>query len=628
MKQLTLFFMAFVLPQVLNAQHHPPTTISSIIVYEEGAMVTRQIDTKNIVKNGTVVIDSLPYGVDPKTFQVNCGEGLKIVSIKNTLRVEKEYDLEQKDSLLSLIPPLEDSIEYQNTLLKSIQKEIDVIRKNDDFDTDQGTNMDELIKASELYKTRLRSLDLEHHKITKIKKGFVAQKQKLHKSANAIRPQTYKNIGVEIKLDFVSHEDKTLEFSYFTSEASWYSFYDLRIDETNGKSILDHKAYVSQSTGEDWNEVDLTLSNRNPNKRTSPPAIKPYILQNVKHHGYSQETNKKYDPIYENGKIHGIITDSSGEPLIGANILYKGSAYGTITDMDGRFSLPKLNFTTLVISYTGFQTQEVDITSMSFCSVVLAEGALLDEVVVTGMGIDNEANYQGYAISKIQNTLAGSSSKKEKARKAISIKAQRSLNVHSFDIKIPYTIPSDGEEYDVLLISNDIPFIYQHITYPSEEATAYLKVGIPEWRTYDLFSGDVNLFLESQYTGVSHLDIEEQSDTLWFSLGEDIGVQVEKDVVKEFNKKSFFKNKTIELHTFDITVKNNKLKQTNIKIMDQVPISTDDDIKVKILEVSNATHDEEKGFLTWEELLQPGESKTYRVSYEIKYGKHVDIVSK
>ena len=97
-----------------------------------------------------------------------------------------------------------------------------------------------------------------------------------------------------------------------------------------------------------------------------------------------------------------MVSDASGEPLIGANVILKGTITGTTTDIDGNFSLNVPDgATTLVISYTGFQTQEVDITTVSEVEVTLSEGQLLDEVVVTALGIEKEAKTLGYGVDKI-----------------------------------------------------------------------------------------------------------------------------------------------------------------------------------------------------------------------------------
>jgi TonB-linked SusC/RagA family outer membrane protein len=100
--------------------------------------------------------------------------------------------------------------------------------------------------------------------------------------------------------------------------------------------------------------------------------------------------------------VTGSITDVNGESLIGANVLAKGTSVGTITDLDGNFSLEVPDGkNTLVISYTGYRTQEVDIKGQSNVQITMAEGELLDEIVVTGLGIKKEKKALGYAVTTI-----------------------------------------------------------------------------------------------------------------------------------------------------------------------------------------------------------------------------------
>ena len=100
--------------------------------------------------------------------------------------------------------------------------------------------------------------------------------------------------------------------------------------------------------------------------------------------------------------IQGTVTSDSGEPLIGASILEKGTSNGTVSDLDGRFQLTLENAdATLVISYTGHETQEVAVAGQSDISVSLTAGATLDEVVVTALGIGREERALGYAVQKI-----------------------------------------------------------------------------------------------------------------------------------------------------------------------------------------------------------------------------------
>ena len=85
--------------------------------------------------------------------------------------------------------------------------------------------------------------------------------------------------------------------------------------------------------------------------------------------------------------ITGKITDENGEALIGANVLVKGTSQGTVTDLDGKYSIevPDCKNATLIISYTGFTDKEVKIKNKSVVDIKLGAAVELDEVVVTSL---------------------------------------------------------------------------------------------------------------------------------------------------------------------------------------------------------------------------------------------------
>lgn len=83
--------------------------------------------------------------------------------------------------------------------------------------------------------------------------------------------------------------------------------------------------------------------------------------------------------------VNGVVKDSSGEPLIGVNVLEKGTNNGTITDVDGKFTLKVATGKTLVISYIGYKNQEVA-AGKNLVITLKEDSELLDEVVVVGYG--------------------------------------------------------------------------------------------------------------------------------------------------------------------------------------------------------------------------------------------------
>jgi len=100
--------------------------------------------------------------------------------------------------------------------------------------------------------------------------------------------------------------------------------------------------------------------------------------------------------------VSGTVTDDNGEPLIGASVLVKGTNSGTVTDIDGAFELNVPDGgNTLIVSYTGFNTKEVELGASNTVDITLQEGLQLNEVVVTGLGIEREEKTLGYGVSTL-----------------------------------------------------------------------------------------------------------------------------------------------------------------------------------------------------------------------------------
>ena len=91
-----------------------------------------------------------------------------------------------------------------------------------------------------------------------------------------------------------------------------------------------------------------------------------------------------------------MIVDNQGIPVIGANVVEKGTANGTITDIDGKFTLEVSGNATLQVSYIGYNTQELSVSGKTDFSVKLGEDTqALDEVVVVGYGTQKKVNLTG-----------------------------------------------------------------------------------------------------------------------------------------------------------------------------------------------------------------------------------------
>ncbi|MGL5547483.1 MAG: carboxypeptidase-like regulatory domain-containing protein, partial [Tannerellaceae bacterium] len=105
--------------------------------------------------------------------------------------------------------------------------------------------------------------------------------------------------------------------------------------------------------------------------------------------------------VSQKQKITGTILDQAGEPMIGVNVIIKGTSTGTITDLDGNFTLDAAPGEMLEISYIGYKPITIKATQQSMKIKMQEDLQNLDEVVVVGYGVTKKANLTG-SVSSIK----------------------------------------------------------------------------------------------------------------------------------------------------------------------------------------------------------------------------------
>ncbi|HBG58285.1 MAG TPA: SusC/RagA family protein, partial [Porphyromonadaceae bacterium] len=140
-----------------------------------------------------------------------------------------------------------------------------------------------------------------------------------------------------------------------------------------------------------YNESQLK-NQKNLNLQVSNRPVDEVLTLILKETGFTWQMKDNYIVIVpgqqvSGRKINGSITDELGDPIIGANIIEKGTSNGTVTDYDGNFSLNVEENATLLVSYIGYLSQEINTARKSTFNIILAEDLkTLEEVVVIGYG--------------------------------------------------------------------------------------------------------------------------------------------------------------------------------------------------------------------------------------------------
>jgi hypothetical protein len=155
-------------------------------------------------------------------------------------------------------------------------------------------------------------------------------------------------------------------------------------------------------------------------------------------------------PVPANGYriIEGYVTDAEGYPLIGANVMTPGSANGTVTDLDGFYQISVAKeVKTLSISYTGFESTQVNIANQDKVDVALAEGMALDEVVVTGLS-SAKKRQQTSGYGGIAQPIGGFASLRD------YLVSNTPTNTPRARIKVRFLVQADGRLTDFTILKS------------------------------------------------------------------------------------------------------------------------------------------------------------------------------
>ena len=166
--------------------------------------------------------------------------------------------------------------------------------------------------------------------------------------------------------------------------------------------------------------------------------------------------------------IKGTICDESGEPIIGASVIVKGTSNGTISDLDGKFTLSVSDKAVIEISFVGYETQEIKMnTSKTDFKIVLRDDAeLLEEVVVVGYGrkrIFNRSTKTTSVDGALQGRVAGLDTNSKKTtfgerefRKYFEENRRTGICASGeFTLKARFRIDESGKAANIEVIGSD-----------------------------------------------------------------------------------------------------------------------------------------------------------------------------
>ncbi len=600
MKTKLLWILLACLPLGMAAQEKKAvkSKLDNATVFFQGAELTHTASSSLSKGENEISIEGLSPNIDKNSLKIKATNGVIVSAYEYSI----DY-LSESKSANPALKKLQDSVDFYDKKLEQINTEIGIttnllalLQKGTDKNvsgSEKGLGIDELVKTMDYYKTKSLELQNAQSANNKKKADYANAIIRLRSQLSQESLKNNKSVGI-LRLNLTSPLTTSCTFtiSYYTAAASWTPYYDINIASTDQPIKIAAKSKVRQTTGVDWERVDLTLSTATPSNGKVAPLFNAWFLD------YIRQAPSIASALQ--GKAAGVAVQNSYSYEKSAEKKEDGVIIRGISSIK--------DIATPLVIVDGEEVGQGYLNSLDPNSIKNVD-VLKDE---SATAIYGSRGANGVVIVTLKSGMDD-----------YITQTENDLNM-VYNIDMPYSIPGNGKEQTIDLQIKETQAEYKYYCAPKLDSETYLLAEISNWEKLNLLSGKANITYDGTYVGESYIDARSTQEKLALTLGTDKRVAVKREKMQDFSSTKFLGNDTKQVFTYKLTVKNNQNKPIKMTLKDQYPISTQKAIEVELLTKDTTpwtVNREDLGVISWEEELKAGETKTYQISYSVKYPK-------
>jgi len=233
----------------------------------------------------------------------------------------------------------------------------------------------------------------------------------------------------------------------------------------------------------------------------------------------------------------------------------------------------------------------------------------------------------GINMQSLTSNVSADSAPEIKDAEMASATIEAGATSASFKISTTATVPSDNSPQKVPITTARLAANPEYLTVPKRLATAYLTAKVINTSEFPLLAGAMNVFLDGTFVATSNLRTVMAGEKFDLALGADEGISVKHKRVQKFTEDTGLTNSGKRLtYEYLLTIQNNKRTAERVIVADQVPLSRNEKIVVKLLspDAKDAKPTDE-GTLKWTLDLKPGEKRELTVKFTVEYANDVNV---
>jgi len=197
----------------------------------------------------------------------------------------------------------------------------------------------------------------------------------------------------------------------------------------------------------------------------------------------------------------------------------------------------------------------------------------------------------------------------------------------TFRVARPTAIPSDGSPHKTMVNNLDLQAALDYVTVPKIAEEAYLRAKITNTTESILLPGPANIFHEDEFVGTTTLETVVPTEEFEVQLGVDDRVKVERKLAQRDTSKALIGNTRRTLYGYKITITNLLTRPAKVTVYDQLPVSRNEQIKSKLLEVAPSPAEQsDLNILKWELNLTPQQKQEIAFTFQIEQPRDVKVI--
>jgi uncharacterized protein (TIGR02231 family) len=525
------------------------TQIKAVTVYADKALVSRRGIVSLTGQERSLVITALPM-IETESVRVS-GAGsvaVRLLGVSSDRIFTTEPVAERVAQLHRQIQQIEaekrhlqaqvDALALQSSFIAGLREKTEdpfaqsLARKNLslsetlDFLNFLGSQYSEYAIASGECKSQQQELD--------------KQLQVLYASLQKIQtPLPKESVSLIVAVEPAGAGEFELEVSYLVNSASWNPLYDLRVSSTSDTVHLGYLAEIIQNTGEDWINVDITLSTAKPGLGTLPPKLQPWYID---------------------------------VPRPAAQLM---------------------------------TTRRIRQRPMSIPAAPMA-------IAGTAEDSDNE-------LDNAEEDLI--------AAETVVAEVSKEGSVVTFKLSGGGNIPSDGSPHKTTIFNDDYPCNFDYIAMPRLVSFAYLQANVKNSANgATLLPGKANIFRDNIFVGTTQLDNIVAGQEFKLNLGIDEGWKIERELVERQVDKKLIGNQRRITYSYRLIITNLLNSEANLKLTEQLPVSRNEQIKVRLIRSNPQIQLGEMGILEWMLTLAPEERREIYYQFTVEHPPELTVV--